>query len=61
MPTSSERKLDQLAVERLINRMRTQTRQHKGTTAITNGLGRDNQAKDNDIASYYQVLLQPYF
>ena len=32
--SSSERTLDQLAVERLINRMRIQTQQHKATKTL---------------------------
>ena len=58
--SSSERTLDQLAVERLINRMRIQTRQHKDTTTIAiNQAGLSTQ--EEAIASYYLVLLQPFF
>ena len=59
MPSLSERKLNQLALERLVNRMRVQTRQHKADT--TSKSLAQIKAKEEAIASYYLLLLQPYF
>ena len=61
----SERSLNQLAFERLMNRLK---QQHKGTKAtfatqhdFSKSAAIENESKEQEIASYYLLLLQPYF
>ena len=61
----SERNLNQLAFQRLLNRLK---QQHKGTKVTfatqhdsSTSSAVENESKEQEIASYYLLLLQPYF
>ena len=59
----SERTLDQIAFDRLMNGLKKHENALKtaSTAVVRTTRANENEAKEQEVASYYLVLLQPYF